>query len=253
MLTAQLDGGGPEGRLVADDHWHQAKGLLEKGSEYDVAAGAAPVPTASYVMLHATEGWDIAHTTYVDRVEAVVIEGPGKGKPMPPPTRHVRPVPGFQTDGPGVVCFEGEDAVENTFQPGSAYLPDYAHEQKLLSNGAWLQPGTPGATAAWTFTVPAAGSYAVWTRGFWFRGGFKWRVDDGEWKASGPDRTYLDAVHYRDIDEKAWGLPAVTVGWTPLGRVELPAGEHRLEVECSEDALGFAFDCWALAREPFAQ
>jgi hypothetical protein len=253
MLTTELDGGGEDGRLIADNHWHQAKGLLKKGPEYDVAAGAAPVPANSYVMLHATEGWDIAHTTYVDRVEAVVVAGPGKEKPMQPPTRHVRPVPGFQTDGPGVVCFEGEDAVESTFQPGSAYLPDNAAEQRLLSNGAWLQPGAPGATAAWKFTVPAAGSYAVWTRGFWYRGGFRWRVDGGDWKTSGPDRKYLSAVDYRQIDEKAWGLPAVTVGWAPLGSVDLAAGQHSMETQCSEDALGVAFDCWALSRSAFEQ
>jgi hypothetical protein len=253
MLKADLDGGGKDGRLIADNQWHQAKGLLKKGSEYEVAAGAAPVPANSYVMLHATEGWDIAHTTYVDRVEAVGVSGPGKDKPMQPPTRHVRPVPGFQTDGPGLIWFEGEDAVENTFQPGSAYLPGYADEQRLLSNGAWLQPGTPAATAKWKFTVPAAGSYAVWARGFWFRGSFRWRVDDGEWKTSGPDRKYLNAVRYRDIDEEAWGLPAVTVGWSPLGAADLTAGEHMMQIECSENALGFAFDCWAVSRRAFEQ
>ncbi len=212
-----------------------------------------PCRLASYVALRATDGWDIAHRTYVDRVEAVVVAGPGKDEPMPTPTRHVRPAPGFQTDGPGVVCFEGEDAAESTFQPGSAYLPDHAGEQKLLSNGAWLQPGSPGATARWKFTVPTAGSHAVWTRGFWYRGGFRWRVDDGEWKTSGPDRKYLNAVRYRDIDEKAWGMPAVTVGWSPLGSVDLKSGEHTLEIECGEDALGIAFDCWTLSNNAFAQ
>ncbi len=253
MLVADLDGGGVDGRLIADDQWHQAKGLLKKGSDYDVAAGAAPVPANSYVMLRATEGWDIAHTTYVDRIEAVVVAGPGKDKPMPPPSRHVRPVPGFQTDGPGVVGFEGEDAAETTFQPGSAYMPDDAGMQRLLSNGAWLQPGTPGATAKWKFAVPTAGNYAVWARGFWFRGGFRWRVDGGEWKTSGLDRRYLNPVRYRDIDEKAWGMPAVTVGWSPLGSVDLKSGEHTVEVECGEDTLGFAFDCWAIADNAFAQ
>jgi hypothetical protein len=62
----------------------------------------------------------------------------------------------------------------------------------------------------------------------------------------------VNAVHYRDIDAEAWGLPAITVGWTPLGQVDVPAGEHTLGIECTEDALGFAFDCWVLARSAFA-
>ena len=251
MLTAALNGGGEGGRLIADDRWHQAKGVLKKGTEYDVAA-AATVPTACFIWLRPTEGWDIAHTTYVDRVEAVVVSGPQKGKPMPAPARHVRPVPGLQTDAPGFIMFEGEDIAGDPFPPGSAYLPDSADEQRLLSNGAWLQSAeVPGAKTAWEFNVADAGSYALWARGFWFRGGFRWRVDDGEWQTSGPDRKIVNAVHYRDIDAKAWGLPAVTVGWTSLGQVDLKAGEHKLQIECSQDAIGFAFDCWVLARGAF--
>ncbi len=252
MLTAELDGGGEAGRLIADDRWHLAKGLLKKGTEYDVAA-AETVPTAAFIWLRPREGWDIAHTTYVDRIEAVVVSGPVKDKPMPAPARRVRPLPGAQINAPGLVLIEGENIAKDPFPPGSAYLPDYADEQRLLSNGAWLQSAeVPGAVAAWQFSVADAGRYALWARGFWFRGGFRWRVDGGEWQTSGPDRKIVNAVHYRDIDAEAWGLPAITVGWTPLGQVTLPEGEHTLEIECTEDALGFAFDCWVLARDAFA-
>ncbi len=59
----------------------------------------------------------------------------------------------------------------------------------------------------------------------------------------------LAAVHYADSDEEAWGLDALRIGWTPLGRVDLPAGEHALQVECEPDAAGFGFDCWALIAD----
>jgi hypothetical protein len=252
VLTAALDGGGEHGRLIADDRWHQARGMLQKGPEYDTAAGGK-VPAAAYVWLRPVEGRDIAHRTYIDRIEAVIVQGPRKGELAPWPARHVRPVPGAQMNAPGLVFFEGEDIAEDPFPPGSAYLPDNADEQRLLSNGAWLQSaGVPGARAAWKFNVADAGRYALWARGFWFRGGFRWRVNDGEWQMSGPDRKIVNAVHYRDIDAEAWGLPAITVGWTPLGRVDLPAGQNVLQIECTEDALGFAFDCWVLASDAFA-
>jgi hypothetical protein len=153
-----------------------------------------------------------------------------------------------------VVSFEGEDAAEHTFSVDGAYMPRDAEDQRLLSNGAWLQhPGVAGAKAEWTFRVAESGRRALWARGFWFRGGFRWRVDDGEWHTSGPDRKVVNAVDYREINAEAWGLPAITVGWTPLGRIELPEGDHKLRIECSDDALGFGFDRWVLARDAFVQ
>ncbi len=251
MLTAELGGGGDDGRFIADDQWHLAKGLLMKGTEYDVAA-TETVPVACYVWLRPREGGDTPHRTFVDRIEAVVVSGPEADKPKRAPARRVRPLPGAQVSAPGLVLVEGENSTNDSLPPGSAYLPDYADEQRLLSNGAWLESAeVPGAKAVWSFSVDDAGRYAVWARGFWYRGGFSWRVDEGEWQVSGPDRTVLNAVDYRDIDAEAWGLPAITVGWTPLGRVDLPAGEHTLEIERSEDEVGFAFDCWAFAKEPF--
>ncbi len=34
-MQADLDGGGVDGRFIADDQWHQARGKLVKGPEYD--------------------------------------------------------------------------------------------------------------------------------------------------------------------------------------------------------------------------
>jgi hypothetical protein len=88
-------------------------------------------------------------------------------------------------------------------------------------------------------------------RGFWYEGGFRWRIDDGQWRVSGPDRDVVAAVKYADSDEEIWGLAALMIGWTPLGSVELTAGEHTVSIECSEDATGHGFDCWVLARDAF--
>jgi len=95
VLTAHLDGGGEGGRLIPDERWHQARGMLGKGPEYDTAAGGK-VPTAAFIWLRPTEGWDIAHRAYLDRVEAVIVSGPMKDEPMPRPVQHVRPRPGQQ-------------------------------------------------------------------------------------------------------------------------------------------------------------
>jgi hypothetical protein len=249
FLQTDLDGGGVDGRLVADDQWHQARGLLTKGPEFEVAAGGT-VPAAAYVWLRSLEGWDIAHKTYVDRVEAVIVSGPRKGELAPRPARHVRPTPGAQMNGPGFVLFEGEDVTGEPFPPGRPYLPDNADEQRLLSNGAWHQgAGVAGARAAWQFTIAEPGAYDLWVRGFWYRGDWRWRTDDGDWHVSGPGRKLLNAVHYRDIDEEVWGQPDITIAWTPLGKIDLAEGEHTLEIEAGEEALGFGFDCWVLARD----
>jgi hypothetical protein len=251
VLTADLDGGGEDGRLIADDEWHQARGVFGRGPEYETAAGGA-APAAAFVWLRPTEGWDIPHTTYVDRIEAVVLSGPMKDRPMPVPPCRVRRTPGAQISAPGLVMFEGENAVGEPFPPASPYMPHSAREQQLLSNGAWLQSAeVPGAVAAWEFDVADGGRYALWARGFWYRGGFRWRVGEGEWQMSGPNRDIVGEVHYRDIDAEAWGQPGITVGWAPLGQVDLTAGRHTLEIECTEDALGFGFDCWVLARDAF--
>jgi hypothetical protein len=251
FLQCDLNGGGEDGRLIADDRWHKASGTLLEGGEYDLAAGVT-VPSAAYVWLRPTDGWDIPHRTYVDRVEVSVIGSPNEGVIAPRPARRVLPSPGAQMDAPGMVMFEGEDVTDEPFPESSAYLPDNADEQRLLSNGDWLQSGgVAGATAAWDFSIAEAGRYALWARGFWYRGGWRWRIDGGEWTVSGPDRELVNAVHYRDIDEEAWGQPDINIAWTPVANVDLASGAHTLEIEGMEGALGFGFDCWVLAKDAF--
>jgi len=45
VLEASLDGGGKDGSLIADDKWHQAKGILQKTGAYDKAPKDASLPT----------------------------------------------------------------------------------------------------------------------------------------------------------------------------------------------------------------
>lgn len=252
VLTAELDGGGVEGRLIADDQWHQARGMLKKGPDFDKVP-AKKANEACYVWLRPTDGWDIAHTTYVDRIEVINVDGPRKGEAPPRPASRVRPTPGAQAVAPGLTTWEGEDAVESTFPPDGLYIPMSADQQRLLSNGAWLQHlSAEGAKATWRVSVADTGPYALWARGFWYKGSFRWRIDEGGWHASGPDRKVTAAVKYLDSDAEAWGIAALMIGWTPLGTAELKAGAHTVQVECMEDATGFGFDCFVLAHGAFA-
>jgi hypothetical protein len=87
------------------------------------------------------------------------------------------------------------------------------------------------------------GPYAFWSRGFWTRGEFDWRWDDGEWQTCAPDRERVDKVFL--VDE--W----ISAGWVDLGQVGLAEGEHALQVKFPPDAVGACFDCWLLTKVPF--
>jgi hypothetical protein len=252
VLVAELDGGGEQGRLIADNQWHQARGRLLKGADFDVAAPGKYMD-ACYVWIRATGGPGVEHKTYIDRIEAAIVDGPRKGKKMPPPIRRVRPEPGKQLDAPGLILWEGENAIEHTFTPGGLYVPNHADQQGLLSNGAWLHElAAEGKTVAWEIRAPRPGKYTLWARGFWYEGAFRWRIGKGKWQTSGPDRKISNAVKYIDSDADAWGVSALMIGWTCLGEVYVSSGTNRLEVQCLDGAVGHAFDCWALAKGPFA-
>jgi len=241
VLEGMLDGGGENGKIIADDKWHQARAVLQKGDGYDEMPQDKPL--GSYIWLAPQEyGYDTPHRTYVDRVEVAVVSGPLKGKPAPAPLRRVRPNPGAQMNGNGWIWWEAENAVKHTFPPGGAYRPDNAVEQKKLSNGSWLQYHGGEHSAAWEVNVPEAGEYALWARGFWHEEPIKWRWDEGEWHTSEMDTK-------QDVRDAFWGM--ITVSWLNLGDVKLAAGRHRLEAEASM-AEQTAFDCWLLTKGDFA-
>jgi hypothetical protein len=244
ILEGVLNGGAAGGGLIADDEWHQASGILSATDDYELAASQR-IGQSSYVWLVPIDGWDIPHRTYVDRIELTIVGGPLQGLyPAPEAARHVRPDPGAQTAGDGWVWWEGENAVTHNFPPGGAFRPDNAKVQADLSNGDWLQDyRLADHTAEWKVTLAEDGPYAFWSRGFWTRGEFDWRWDDGEWQTCAPDRERVDKVFL--VDE--W----ISAGWVDLGQVGLAEGEHALQVKFPPDAVGACFDCWLLTKVPF--
>lgn len=242
FLGADLDGGGEDGRLVTDDRWHRAEGILQKADEYDMAPESGVAGT-SWVWLRATEGWDIAHRTFVDRIEAVPLSESESAGSLP--ARHVRPVPGRHTEGPGFVWWEAEDALEPPEPARDNFAPTDAAQQHLVSNGRWvlMAKKTNLGPLRYEVEVDEAGTYALWARGYYKQGSFRWRWDGGEWRTSAPGVNTARAV----IFISDW----MPVGWAHLGEVELSADTHTFEVEGLQAPVGLGFDCWVLARNAF--
>jgi len=127
------------------------------------------------------------------------------------------------------VWMEGEAAKANV--PGNVAgwgNADY------LSKGQWLhysiQAGDVAKTVpeggivlAYPFSVQAAGEYAVWNRvGFeYVRSPFDWRIDAGPWHRIEPTDLTTDLMELSRWCE---------VAWLPMGKADLKAGDHRLEV-----------------------
>ncbi|MGD2175189.1 MAG: hypothetical protein PVJ27_07285 [Candidatus Brocadiaceae bacterium] len=242
ILQADLDGGGEDGRLIADDRWHPARGVLRKAEEYGMAPADGFAGT-SWVWLRATEGWDIAHRTYVDRIELLK-----RGEALAPgalPVRHVRPMPGAQESGPGFIWWEAEDALEKLEPPRDNFAPSDAAHQRLLSNGTWVLKARKTDLDPMSYRVETdqAGAYALWGRGYWKGGSFRWRWDGGEWRTSAPGVASSHEVMF--VGE--W----MPVGWAHLGQVRLSPGVHTFEVEGLQTPVGLGFDCWVLARDAF--
>ena len=244
VMEAELDGGGDEGKLVADDQWHQAKGVLRQTGDYGLVT--QDVPLVTYVWLAPMGGWDTVHRTYVDRVELVVTKGPLAGKPAPEPTKRVRPKPGAQTSGPGWIWFEGEDALEHNFRPFGAIAPSNADEQQTLSNGAWLESygAAPETFATWQVDVPEAGRYAFWHRGNGTE--FAWAWDDQELRTCSVEGDWMDEVVLQRHPEGE-----IVVHWIKLADLDLAAGKHTLRAEGLPADDVFGFDCWLLSRKLF--
>jgi hypothetical protein len=243
VLQAELDGGGDDGRLIGDDEWHEARGVLIKSDEYDMVPADKMVIT--FIWLTPMEGWDMPHHTYIDRIEIDVLTDE---EPPVEAARRVRPDPGAQVAGNGWVWWEAEDAVEHTFPPGGAYLPHNVTEQAVLSNGAWLQyHGNTGQTAKWEPSVAQAGPYTLWCRGVIFEEPFRWRFGAQPWQSWAGDQEPLDTRLVRGTDDE-W---EVTDGWYRLGQVELSQGKQTFEIEASPGLLSVAIDCFLLTRDEF--
>ena len=240
VLEGMLDAGGDDGKLIADDKWHQASATLESAGEYDSAPREDALPT--YVWLVPKAGWGKQHRTYIDLIELVTPEGAPRPAP-PAPATEVQPRPGAQTTGRSWIWWEAEDAAAHTFPPGGGFAPANSQQQEKLSNGAWLQHHEgAGLAAKWEVSVAEGGRLALWTRKFWKHGPFRWRWNGGEWRTCGRDIALADNVTMR---------LHVCANWVYLGEVELPAGKSTLEIEALPEATAIAFDCFLLSKTPF--
>ncbi len=254
-LTAQLDGGGPEGRLIADNQWHQAKGILKKGEGFDKVVMDNIYRTA-LVWIRPVDGWDIAHTTYVDRIEAVSVAGPDKDKPMAAPARQVRGMTGAQTDGPGRILFEAEDALNKVPAPTNTLVPRDADAQRLLSNGAWVQGATDedpfpvqGRRGRAALPLPGKGSRCRRLRPLAAR--LLQPVDlPVAVRRGGMARVLAGVDSIGAVMLTGNWLP---VGWSYLGRADLSAGTHTFEVQTMQmpNRTSLGYDCFVLAKGAF--
>jgi hypothetical protein len=246
VLEATLDGGGEGGKLLADDEWHQAKGVLEAVGDYAKLPKEDRLQT--YVWLVPKDGWDKPHGTYVDRCEIAVVKGPKSGVPAPKPMRRVRPKPGAQTSGDGWIWWEAEDAAEHDLPAGGAYGPDTEAQQDLLSNGWWLQyHDWAGKKARWEVEVAEAGKYTLWARGFGPDGRARLRWNGSDWKVFAADD--FKPVDWTLILDLGWWQ--MEVCWAPIGEVELAKGRQTLTVDGLPGAGGLAIDCWVLIKKPW--
>ena len=161
---------------------------------------------------------------------------------------------------PAFVWIEGEtpgSVTPATFQPTVTDGPP-----GILSAGKWMNlsidPGKVDATIPDTgivFNYPAvvatAGDYDIWAHiGYELvRAAFDWRIDQGNWQTvPGTDNTV-------DVQELGVWAP---VAWLKLGKQNLAAGKHTLEIRLSKPARDakpgsylFGLDAICLASKPF--
>jgi hypothetical protein len=235
VLEASLDAGDAGGALVADDGWHEARGVLRATGEYD------SIPQddwcSVYVWLVPESGWDVPHTTYVDLVEIDVLTGPSS-ESRRAPAHRVRPSPGAYTVGNGWVWIEGENAV-SPIDPGvHAHRIDYADRQALLSGGDWAEYAPGNTAASYEFKPPEPGEYTLWCRGCLGPGVFRWRIGEGEWREVSSTGV-LDRVMFRDW-MGAW--------WFTVGKVNLVSEPVALEIDGRASREAAAIDCWLFTR-----
>ncbi|NDK15080.1 MAG: hypothetical protein GW911_23860 [Armatimonadetes bacterium] len=81
VLEAPFAGGGDDGKLLADDEWHQAKGVPAAAGDY--ARLLKDERLVTFVWLVPMDGWDKSHGAYVDRCEIVVTRGRRAACPRP--------------------------------------------------------------------------------------------------------------------------------------------------------------------------
>lgn len=160
--------------------------------------------------------------------------------------------------GAEFVWLEGEAGRANVQVNNSGW--GNAH---FLSEGKWIHVAVDAekvdaevkadaVVIQYPFEARRAGAYEVWNRiGFEFvRSPFEWRIDDGPWKAVGPEDLTTDLMEIAFFCE---------VAWIHMGDAQLGAGGHNLEIRLpkTKDKDGkaqrilYAGDAICLSQGPF--
>ena len=153
---------------------------------------------------------------------------------------------------------EAEDAAEKALEGAVA---GWGHSE-VLSGGKWffgnIEEGKvlekvpeTGAVLKYPFKRGAVGAAEVWAHiGYQFvRAPFEWRVDGGDWQTNDPNKDFtVDCQPMADWCE---------VAWCKLGKVDLAAGDHTLEIRFSRNyknkektqchRILFGLDCFVVA------
>src|ERR1051325_3995168 len=144
-----------------------------------------------------------------------------------------------------VLWWEAESAARTNFSAKSWFSPANEKEAAVLSGGQWVSADKDRAEPLFLeYNVKTGrdGNFTFYARKFWKHGPFRWRIDAGAWTECGKDVALLDEATVR---------PLVVANWVCLGDVKLPAGEHVVRVELTENKGAAAFDCFLLTTEPF--
>ena len=156
------------------------------------------------------------------------------------------------------IWLEGEAGQTTAKNQGAGGAP-----AGYLSGDQWLQvmideekiaQDTPpeGILIRYAFSLTKGGAHEIWNRiGYEFvRSPFEWRLDQGEWKQVSPDELTTDLMELSFFRE---------VAWLQLGKRDLAAGAHTLEIKLPRVSKGnnkfnrilYASDCLCITDQPF--
>lgn len=142
--------------------------------------------------------------------------------------------------------WEAENPTQSTFPPSDVHPAKT--DTGLVSGGDWLHTEKGGgAIVRWEVSVATAGTFNFWGRMHIKNGAFQWRWNNGEWQNVPKDFKYIE---YKEFVPNLFNIPPLGWGiaWVSLGKVQLPAGRHVLEIQMPPDAGQVTFDCWLLNK-----
>ena len=153
-----------------------------------------------------------------------------------------------QTHDAATLWIEAETATHDFRHPAGFAAARMRSLAPLLSGGEWLtHEGNADTPPRMRLPVEVAvdGEYRVFARRFWKHGSFRWRVDDGPWRAFDADTALLDWVQ---LDDKF-----LCANWVHMGAVAMRSGTRTLEIELTlANGSGVAaFDCFVLTQGAF--